>query len=436
MGDVVEYIRMQNCDNWNWREVMNARGTTNAAVVAIAVFLMAAQTSLAAMPIVTNVWAQQRTLSTVVDIHYDVSDANGHTQTVLAAISTNAGVQYDISPTNFAGDIGTGIPVGTNKLITWDAEVDLPNNFTSGAVRVRVTAEDGVYTDLFCIVDVSGGPTASSYPVTQQSTVPPTNDLYKTAKIVLRRIPAGSFVMGSPTNELGHDSWGDETQHTVTLTRVFYMGVFEITQGQYSNVMGVNPSQCPLGAHGPTRPVEQVSWNTIRGGTWPTGTLLTMTFMGKLQSRTGLPFDLPTEAQWEYACRGGTPGAWNNGTTITNENSDGNLNILGRYLYDGGNAYSTNPVSGAHASVGSYQANNWGIYDMHGNVWEWCLDWYDVYGDAATNPPGPAIGSFHVVRGGGWGNSASLCRSASRCDVSTDITNLPFGFRLSLTPGQ
>ncbi|MCX7005337.1 MAG: SUMF1/EgtB/PvdO family nonheme iron enzyme [bacterium] len=274
----------------------------------------------------------------------------------------------------------------------------------------------------YCVIDISKGPTASIYPVSVFTGSQPVGDDYKTSKILLRKIPAGSFVMGSPPSEGGHS---DETQHSVALTNDFYIGIYEITQGQYSNVMGSNPSYFPLGTNATKRPVEQLSWNTIRDGNWPNGTPSNNSFIGKLCSKANLPCDLPTEAQWEYACRAGTIGA---------RNQDTNMNYLGRYDANGGNNYEIDPTNGGTAAVGCYMPNAWGLYDMHGNVGEWCLDWYANYGGDATNPPGPSLPtSDRVYRGGGWSSSSGDCRSALRDRASLDWSSRSIGLRIALT---
>lgn len=287
----------------------------------------------------------------------------------------------------------------------------------------------------YCIIDVSGGPSASSYPVMYQAAAPPLNDAHKTSKIVLRRIPAGSFVMGAPANE-PHRSTREGPQHTVNLTTPFYMGVFEITQAQYANVMGFNPSQGP----GPKRPVERVSWYMVRGGKWPGGTPATSTFADKLRSKTGLAFDLPTEAQWEYACRAGTAKALNNNTDVPpHGRGRDSMKSLGRCDETGGT------INQMHTSVGSYLPNTWGLYDMHGNVAEQCLDFYDSGSDdgyqsgPATDPVGPLSGNRRVIRGGAYDNSPECCRSASRfwfpeSDERTSDSSV--GFRLILPAGR
>ncbi len=388
--------------------------------------------AFATPPMVTNVTAHQRAdASGLVDITYDLFDAQGGTQTVYVAVSTNSGGRYDVGATSFSGAVGAGVTPGAAKHIVWDAIADLPM-VSSTTVRVKVTADDSVYTDLFCIVDVAAGPAAYSYPVIFSSVAPPLNDEYKTTKIVLGRIAAGTFAMGSPTNELGRDS--DETRHTVTLSCGYYLGLYEITQAQYSNVMGANPSFNVKGAQSATRPAEMVSWTAARGGIWPGGAPDGAAFMGRLRTKTNRAFDLPSEAQWEYACRAGTTNALNNNTNLTNTYRDGNMDLLGRYYCNGGGTYVADPTNGADAAVGSYQPNSAGLYDMHGNVNEWCLDLYGAYGGNATDPAGADAGTntYRVIRGGSWCFAAGECRSAARRYYSQDYTQDDYGFRLCL----
>jgi len=280
------------------------------------------------------------------------------------------------------------------------------------------------------VIDVSGGPDARGFPVTMLSSAPPgllTDDAYKTVKIVLRRIAAGAFTMGSPPGEVGrYDPW--ETQHTVTLTQDFYIGVFEITQKQWEQVIGTTPSFFT----GDKRPVEQVAWDAIRGGTWPGGDPGADAFAGKVRAKTGHAADLPTEGQWEYACRARSTAALNSGKNLTSSDSDANLAELGRYWHNGGSAHASDPVNGGSASVGGCAANAWGLYDMHGNVSEWCLDWHqaDLGADPATDPTGPASGGLRTIRGGSWRDQAGGCRSASRNNYWPDGADSNIGFRL------
>ncbi len=266
-----------------------------------------------------------------------------------------------------------------------------------------------------------------------------TDASYKTTKMVFRRIPAGTFTMGSPGDELGR--WADrEFQHQVTLTQDFHFGVFEVTQAQYFMVMGTWPSYFENLACRAARPVEEVSWETVRGGVWPgAGGPGVGTFMDRLRTLTGgiLSFDLPTEAQWEYACRAGTITALNNGTNLTGEDECPNMAAVGRYLRNGGSgATSDSDLTAGSAAVGAYRPNAWGLYDMHGNVWEWTLDVYeaDLGTDPVIDPVGGAAGMFRVSRGGSWGDGASFCRSAFRNQPFQGLMDQYYGFRAAIQP--
>ncbi|MBQ7555470.1 formylglycine-generating enzyme family protein [bacterium] len=255
-------------------------------------------------------------------------------------------------------------------------------------------------------------------------------DDYKTSKMVFRKVKACRFTMGSPMDECGRNDLDGEYIHEVTLSKPYYIGVFETTQKQYELIAGDNPSKY----QGDLRPVENVSFNMIRGSekgvNWPYSSEVDEdSFMGKLRAKTGKAFDLPTEAQWECACRAGTSTAWNDGTTITNEVSDGNLARLGRYQYnreDGIGGFSE------HTIVGSYLPNAWGIYDMHGNVYEYCLDLWDMYDRGSTDPKGASPPkSIRIIRGGSFDEpeGACYCRSAHRFAGRGST-----GFRVVLIP--
>ena len=291
--------------------------------------------------------------------------------------------------------------------------------------------------DLYAVVDLSGGPDAANYPVRYTDAAPNLDDdTCRTTELWLRRIPKGTFMMGSPEDELGRNT--DETQHEVTLTQNYYIGVFECTQKQWELVMGSNPSSYK----GDCRPVETVSYNSVRGSGeqagagWPScgHAVDASSFMGKLQAKTGLTFDLPTEAQWEYACRAGTTTALNSGKNLTATNQDANMNELGRYYYnksDGKGGYSQ------HTTVGSYLPNAWGLYDMNGSVWEWCLDWFVDFGTGTeSDPVGPSTGLHRVFRGGDWNGMARACRSTDRNDDTPTRNNSYIGFRIALHPKQ
>lgn len=391
--------------------------------------VLAAGTSRGGRVLVTNVVVEQRPEEAMVDVWYDLVNARGGSHHVVVEVSTNAGLSYLGGLGHFSGAVGDGVETGVQRHVVWNAGADLPG--VSGVyARVRVRASDDPTE--YLVIDVSAGPGATHYPYYYLRFPPAQDEVHRSSKILLRKVPAGTFLMGSaPSDPYGHY---DEPEHVVTLTQAFYVGVYEITQGQFSNVMGVNPAYFTNGAYGAMRPVEMVSWEQVRGGTWPGGLPASNSFVGRLAQKTGLKCDLPTEAEWEYACRAGTTNALNSDTNLSNEYQDAALDVLGRYFFNGGNAVSNDPINGAHALVGSYLPNRWGLYDMHGNVQEWCLDWYDMdyYYSAgvSTNPVGPVSGTERVVRGGGWGSTARDCRSANRRrHVPSDAGN-SIGFRL------
>jgi formylglycine-generating enzyme required for sulfatase activity len=219
--------------------------------------------------------------------------------------------------------------------------------------------------------------------------------------------------MGSPDTEPGRVS--DETQHPVTLTKDFFIMTTEVTQKQWKDVMGSNPSS--FISCGDNCPVENVSWDDITGADG---------FIARMNLRGEGTYRLPTEAEWEYAARAGSPTAFYNGIiTVTGYNCsplDPDLGTIGWYC---GNSSSKTHL------VAQKAPNAWGIYDMSGNVLEWCQDWYGTYPISATDPTGPTSGSYRVVRGGSWSIFAVNCRSASRHWVTPDGRYGALGFRLA-----
>lgn len=222
-------------------------------------------------------------------------------------------------------------------------------------------------------------------------------------------IPPGSFVMGSPEEEKQRNL--SEIQHKVTLTKGFYMGVYLVTQEQWQEVMGNNPSQFKGEKN---LPVDTVSWNDCQA------------FIKKLQEKSPdkKPYRLPTEAEWEYACRAGTTTPFHCGDTISTDQA----NYDGNFAYGAGKKgicrRKTTPVD-------TFPANAWGLHDMHGNLWQWCQDLHGEYPKAdVTDPQGPAKSDTRVIRGGTWYFGPSLCRSARRDGFSANNRDRYYGFRL------
>ena len=214
----------------------------------------------------------------------------------------------------------------------------------------------------------------------------------------------GAFMMGSPKSEAKRDE--DEIQHQVTLTKGFYLGKYEVTQAEWERVMGNNPSRFK----GADRPVENVSWSDA------VEFCKKLTEMEKKAGRVpqGMSYQLPTEAQWEYACRAGT-------STMYSWGDDINPKLAN---------YQDSGLSKTMA-VGSYRPNPWGFHDMHGNVWEWCADWFGDYpSGSVTNPIGPASGSLRVFRGGSWYYDGAYLRSAMRNNNSPSARGNGIGFRV------
>ena len=222
-------------------------------------------------------------------------------------------------------------------------------------------------------------------------------DLGKDVKLEMILIPAGKFVMGSPASEKGHRI--NETQHEVTITKPFYMGKYEVTQEQWDAVMVNNRSFY----RGPKLPVTSVSWENCQE------------FIKKLNAKTSGGYRLPTEAEWEYSCRAGTTTAYSNGDIITK--NDSNVEGLSTKV------------------VGSYKPNAFGLYDMHGNVWEWCEDWkVDYPKEAVIDPKGPEAGKNRVLRGGSFTGVGMHSRSANWFDNLPSTWNIDYlGFRLAKT---
>lgn len=322
---------------------------------------------------VKNVTAVQRwPWNGKVDVRFEVEgELPAIAALVVTAEDRTAGKSYTASSTALSGD--TGKEAGTHHVI-WDLDAQ---GVSFQSTNVVFTAS--YQAALYCVLDLAGGANAAVYPVSHLAAPPSggfNTDAYKTTKLVLRRIDSQG---GTP----------------------FFIGVFEVTQKQYQLVTGSNPSKFS----GAKRPVEQVSWNTIRGNyNWPNNTAVDAnSFMGRLRARTGLIFDMPTEAQWKYACQAGA----------TTTYSYGN-NPDGKYMW-----YKSNSSEQTH-DVGTKQPNSWGLYDMHGNVWECCLDWL------------PGFESYYREAHGGSFESTD-CATANRFMLPPTSSYSSTGFRLVRT---
>jgi len=220
----------------------------------------------------------------------------------------------------------------------------------------------------------------------------------------LNWIPAGTFVMGSPADEPERKS--DEQQHTVTISRPFYLGAALVTAAEYRIVTGGPP------AHGREGELPaEVTWSDAAR------------FCNALSKNTGRNFRLPTEAEWEYACRAGTTTPFNTGAIITTDQA----NFDGKFVYPGGQPgeYRRGPTP-----VRTFKPNAWGLFDTHGNAYQWCSDWYGPYpSGAVTDPQGPDAGNTRVIRGGKYGSGPRYIRSGARYSYNPNNSSVVFGFR-------
>ena len=379
---------------------------------------------------------------------------------------------------NAQGDVWKQVSGKATYTITWQPDQTwkdpAENGFKIAAngARARVTAWPIDNTPDYMVVDVS----AAAQPNTQKYY--PAADFvpggilgksdYRTTSLVMRKIMAKDveWTMGSTTLETKRNATREAT-HQVTLTNNYYIGVFPVTQAQWDQIQPsrLAPSYFNNAADRAMRPVEQVCYNEIRNAAnsttadtaydWPHDPN-PGSFLGLLRTKTGLDFDLPSEAQWEFAARAGNGDTkWGDGSGILNTDKDGNLDMLGRYERNGGKVLSGSSyaipaqscgAANGTAIVGSYAPNAWGIYDMHGNMWEWCLDWYEDNinapgGKVNIDPAAPAntlsgaSGANRVLRGGSWSDAAGYCRPAFRNRIMPTYRGNSCGFRVACQAG-
>ena len=323
----------------------------------------------------------------------------------VTATDLRTGATFIATPETLSGDTGTASGA---HAVTWDMRAQ--GIELSGNVSFTVSY---LTMPLYCVIDLSGGPDAESYAVSYMDAPSEggfNTDLYKTTHLAMRLIAPGTFTIDSTST---------------TVSNAFYCAIFETTQRQWELVKGDRPSNFNNDLYYATRPVEKVSWNMIRGDSdtydWPTTNAVDATsFVGVLRLKSGLSnLDLPAEAQWEYACRAGTTTKYNNGS-----DDESSLDLLGRYRYNGGMIDDfTSPARDCEtnhgtAAVGSYNPNAWGLYDMHGNLWEWCLDRVD---------------SPRAQRGGAYSSNADSSTSSYRSYVNPSARGRNVGLRLVRT---
>ena len=340
-------------------------------------------------------------------VSYDLS---GEPAIVTATFDVDGATVGADTALHLAGDANKVVDTGA-RTICWRPDKDLGN--VSGGIVPHLTVWATNAPPDYMVVDMSSG--GIRY-YTSTNTLPEgglANDLYRTQKMVLRRIPAAGVTwwMGTPSNESGRTA-AYETRHKVKFTKDYYLGIYEVTQRQCDlvKITGTHTNYFTNATCSVTRPADGVAWNWIRGvkGTagcrWPESDgVADVSFMGILRARTGKTgFDLPTEAEWEYACRAGTAEArydMGDYARIARKAS-----VISRNV----------DLSGGTAKVGSYLPNAWGLYDMIGNVWEWCLDYfpdrdYDTSSDVTEDPKGATPGLYdemnRVRRGGAYNTS-------------------------------
>ena len=362
---------------------------------------------------------------------------------------------------NADGDVWKRVEIGS-RTITWHPDQSWPDHkIAAGGARAVVTAWALDNTPDYMAVDISSSGGANKqtyYPSAEFVPGGVSNSLYKQSTVLMRKIMAKNvkWSMGTPGNT------AREILHQVTLTNNYYIGVYEVTQAQWKEVTGYNRSA--FTAEYQMRPAENVCYNEIRNAAGDTTTANTAydwpaapnssSFLGKLRTRTGIDFDLPSDAQWEFAARAGNgDGYWGDGSAAT----DANLKRLARYSGNptsnsSSSGATTAPATGGTAIVGSYFPNKWGLYDMHGNVWEWCLDWHQANiseydGKVNIDPTnsqayldGTAVPTTvsekkRVRRGGSWAHGSGECRSANRDSPAANSRSNNIGFRLYCTAG-
>lgn len=406
--------------------------------------------------------------STKVAIDYELTCNPGETWDVSLTVKDADGNDVTGVSNAISGDTDN-VSGGARRLV-WDPGRGLATG--SAPVLSYTLSLSAPLGKKYMIVDLSNGRDENGMFSVSYLDEPPSGgfntDEYKTTKMVFRRCRAGSFMMGSPEAEAGRNQYyngssensldGLERRHKVTITKDFYLGLFEVTGGQAYFLWDEANSQSDI-TYALRRVIpwkyRQPSANTYNDVDWAASTdVEAESFIGRFRSKIpagdrirGYVFDLPTEAQWEYACRAGTTNVWNNdgsASPVAAYDSSGNnvgnladsvLDLLGIYRYNSSNGYKPRSSAG---KPGSCLPNGWGFYDMHGNVAEICLDAYPTAGNDGSDAVDPVLGAgvtgARIARGGSWYWKASHCRSAAKNRAPVQTAYEYIGIRLALVP--
>ena len=405
----------------------------------IASFVVACGVAFATVPEVSNIVLEQGS-DRVVRVSYDLT---GGTAAITMDVLTNGvpiGRSYLV---NAKGDVDTYVKPGVGRRITWNPLVGWPDS-TARSISVRLVARAANEPPAYMAVDLVGenAGTIKFYGSVDELPGGIGSDVYRTTKLLMRRIPAANipWKMG----KAGASQEAVDARHRVALQKDFWLGVFEVTQEQYKNVMGEYKGY--FTASRATRPVESVSYHEVRANTaakqarFPQGQPYSTSFMGTLRNVAALDFDLPTEAQWEYACRAGTETGYYNGTEDAQPTS-----VIGLAGSASSPAATTEPADGGTKRVGSHDPNGFGLYDMYGNVSEWCVDCYNevLYGQESlqgetidpcnwntpmTDSEDNDKNNTYVRRGGGWRDLAKFGTSSRRYYWANAVNSI--GFRV------
>ena len=365
-----------------------------------------------------------------VTIRYEIENEPG---VVTVDIQTNGVSIGGENLTHFAGDVNRLVDVGQHTM-TWKPRKAWPGEKIVDGVTAVVTAWATNAPPDYMAVHLVAAETVRYYADKESVPFGVTNDMYKTEWLLMRKIPAANVTwrMGSPTTETGRYEKREKAR-LVTLTNDFYIGVYPCTQRQYELIHGDRPSTFSNETYYATRPLQRMAYNTLRGATptydWPTtGHAVDPNgFFGLLRKHSGVDtFDMPGDAEWEFACRAGTSGA-RYGSSLAA--------IACR-------ARTQNPgdlvdLSQGTTAVGSYEPNAFGLYDMIGNVWEYCRDWFqETTSDfdpimGATASSGNSTGNAcRMGRGGAWYREDAVCRSAHRHPFAPSNADKQCGFRV------